>query len=796
MAGSSEGVPPLRRPSKSPVGEAVASSSLGNREEGAAAHTAPRAHPSSTDGFGADPRSAHNDDGTHDNRMTAYAPPPLGQRDSHHSAHSYAGDEPELVRGYVHPAYRGRPTPFDYAGGQAYNGPYEQPFGPPADPYGRYVRDFPAQREYPPAPYLQYGMYGGGPSYGSAGSARFSPYPPDSHLYGPYYGEGPPGPYSHLHPADAANMPPPAAYPPPGAMYPPQHMLEHGMMVGSDGPIVVGGRMLDKKHRQRTSIKNDQQQALERLYASTRHPLAIQKKNLSKELGISVSTVQVWFQNRRARERRCERLINAPKQATSAEAATGVVEDGGARTDAAVGEAHVEGGGNDSTDSGMDADDVVDELNESQAADDKGSNGAAETGHVAVVSKNGPVAGHDGDATATVKHKFGKDDAPNTDTGDAAVVRPLVQAPAIAIKSESAEGDVLVHAAAPRITASTDASDKAAVEAARTPSDRGSGDSVKIGGAVDAAIKTENTRDVPVETVSAEPTSTRGEAVAEDVPNPSANTTAHGGQTNPPPSAIVAAAAEFLARGTATPEQQGPAEQTQQPQHDAADRRAGAKGGRKAPVKSPVLSANKAALVAGSAVIRKQRPDMYHGYGEFAEGHRDGGHVYDPMPMDDAHTFYRHPFDVPPAPYPYYERPSMARNPYASQFYRGPSYYDQHVVPSRRGPCEYRYRAPPLSLPARGPPPELGYPYTGMNDPREYRPPMSAPRHFARGPSPPPRHVTEPPYGSGAGAGGHALPPLNAAGAVMGTRPPYGSGGPSRGTHRDLSHRSHPYDTH
>lgn len=77
-----------------------------------------------------------------------------------------------------------------------------------------------------------------------------------------------------------------------------------------DGKNAKGGSK--KYSRVRTSFSQDQQQELETYFADCMYPNASEIQKLSKKLGLNETTVQVWFQNRRAKWRKPLNLTGIP----------------------------------------------------------------------------------------------------------------------------------------------------------------------------------------------------------------------------------------------------------------------------------------------------------------------------------------------------------------------------------------------------------------------------------------------------------------------------------------------------
>ncbi|KHJ95265.1 homeobox domain protein [Oesophagostomum dentatum] len=65
-----------------------------------------------------------------------------------------------------------------------------------------------------------------------------------------------------------------------------------------------------KRRGPRTTIKQNQLDVLNRIFSSTPKPSKHARAKLALETGLSMRVIQVWFQNRRSKERRLKHLCN------------------------------------------------------------------------------------------------------------------------------------------------------------------------------------------------------------------------------------------------------------------------------------------------------------------------------------------------------------------------------------------------------------------------------------------------------------------------------------------------------
>uniref|UniRef100_A0AC34RK31 Homeobox domain-containing protein n=1 Tax=Panagrolaimus sp. JU765 TaxID=591449 RepID=A0AC34RK31_9BILA len=80
-------------------------------------------------------------------------------------------------------------------------------------------------------------------------------------------------------------------------------MYAFGEMCGDDSRLM-------KRRGPRTTIKQSQLDVLNQIFSSTPKPSKHARAKLALETGLSMRVIQVWFQNRRSKERRLKHLCN------------------------------------------------------------------------------------------------------------------------------------------------------------------------------------------------------------------------------------------------------------------------------------------------------------------------------------------------------------------------------------------------------------------------------------------------------------------------------------------------------
>merc|ERR1711915_500414 len=73
--------------------------------------------------------------------------------------------------------------------------------------------------------------------------------------------------------------------------------------IDSTQEVLKSYNKLKTSKRKRTKLSEEQLNVLESAYRSNHHPTSDVKENMAAKIGIPVKNVQIWFQNRRAKDK-------------------------------------------------------------------------------------------------------------------------------------------------------------------------------------------------------------------------------------------------------------------------------------------------------------------------------------------------------------------------------------------------------------------------------------------------------------------------------------------------------------
>merc|ERR1711915_15143 len=84
--------------------------------------------------------------------------------------------------------------------------------------------------------------------------------------------------------------------------------------IDSTQEVLKSYNKLKTSKRKRTKLSEEQLNVLESAYRSNHHPTSDVKENMAAKIGIPVKNVQIWFQNRRAKDKSIKEHLASESQ--------------------------------------------------------------------------------------------------------------------------------------------------------------------------------------------------------------------------------------------------------------------------------------------------------------------------------------------------------------------------------------------------------------------------------------------------------------------------------------------------